>query len=79
MEQYLWMTIGSVIVGFFAKTYWDVYTAYRAYMETLPVDAQNELVCAPPTPATASTGAIEWLLAKGDRFLHAMLMSPTAR
>lgn len=79
MEQYLWMAIGSVIVGFFAKTYWDVYTAYRAYMKTLPLPVKDELVRAPIRPATAKAGAIQWLLGKGDRFLHAMLMSPTAR
>ena len=78
MEQYLWMAIGSIIVGFFAKTYWDVYTAYRAYMNTVVTPAKDELVRGPVTSQPA-VGAVDWLLDKGDRFLHALLMSPTAR
>ena len=68
MEQYLWMAIGCVIVGFFVSTYWDVYQAYRAYNNTLPAEAQ-----------TTSRSPLAWLLDKGDRFLHALLMSPTSR
>ena len=79
MEQYLWMAFASVALGFFVKTYWDVYTAYRAYMTALPVTAQDELVSPSARPAAVKTSAIEWLLAKGDRLLHAMLMSPVSR
>lgn len=78
MEQYLWMAIGSIIVGFFAKTYWDVFMAYRAYMNTVVTPAKDELVRA-PAAATPTVSTLDWLLDKGDRFLHAMLMSPTAR
>ena len=84
MEQYLWMAIGCVIVGFFINTYWDVYQAYRAYNSALPTESKNELVQIPqmtsaPNPTTTAQSPISWLLEKGDRFLHAMLMSPTSR
>lgn len=80
MEQYLWMAIGAVIVGLFVKTYWDVYTAYRAFIAAMPVVRTAELLSAPPR-RTAGTGrkAVAWLLERGDRFLHAMLMSPLSR
>lgn len=81
MEQYLWMTIGSVVVGFFAKTYWDVYQAYRAYMKTVPLPGQDDLAGAALTtaPVPPKADLLGWLLNKGDRALHIMLMSPISR
>lgn len=78
MEEYLWMAIGAVVVGFFAKTYWDVFQAYRAYMNNAP--RQSEL--AGPsgvTPLATAPRLLTRVLARADRFLHAMLMSPTSR
>lgn len=77
MEQYVWMAIGCVIVGFFAKTYWDVYRAYRAYMATLTLPG-DELAGVRPVKA-APGSPLTWLLNKGDRALHLMLMSPISR
>jgi hypothetical protein len=78
MEQYLWMAIGSIGLGFFVKTYWDVYMAYRAYMNTTVLPAQGELVGAQKA-AAPTVSVARWLLDRGDRFLHAMLMSPISR
>lgn len=78
MEQYVWMAIGCIIVGFFAKTYWDVYRAYRAYMATLTEPGEQDLAgVRPARPAQESLAG--WLLDKGDRALHVMLMSPISR
>lgn len=79
MEQYLWMAIASVIIGFFVKTYWDVYVAYRAYMDSQPLPAKDELVGVRAPQAASPTGPLAWLLDKGDRALHVMLMSPVSR
>ena len=80
MEQYLWMAIGCVIVGFFVNTYWDVYKAYRAYQESAPSVSPDQLVRGPHSePDVAAPSTLAWLLDKGDRFLHAMLMSPISR
>lgn len=78
MEQYVWMAIGCVIVGFFVKTYWDVYRAYRAYMATLTLPADPDLAGIRRVEA-APTSPLTWLLDKGDRALHVMLMSPISR
>jgi hypothetical protein len=74
MEQYLWMAFGSIFLGFFVKTYFDVYMAYRAYMKTQE-PAQHELI----GNRASSTSWLNRVLAKGDRLLHAMLMSPVSR
>lgn len=80
MEQYVWMAIGCVIVGFFANTYWDVYRAYRRYLAMPPTDRRNELLSAPAArPQAAQPSGFGWLIAKADRFLHALLMSPISR
>jgi hypothetical protein len=76
MEQYLWMAFGSAFFGFFVKTYFDVYMAYRAYMKTQA--AQEELAGA-RAPQGDSPSLLDRLLAQGDRLLHAMLMSPVSR
>lgn len=76
MQEYLWMAIGAVVVGFFAKTYWDVFQAYRAYMRSAP--RQNELA-GPAPQAAAAPRMLGGLLERGDRFLHALLMSPISR
>lgn len=34
MEMYLWIAFGLVTLGFFAYTYWEVFRAYRAYLNS---------------------------------------------
>ena len=79
MEMYVWMLLGALAVGYLVKTYWDVYRAWRAWMDSEAARA-TELVAAPVarTPSRVAR-ALGWLAERGDRFLHALLMSPTAR
>lgn len=80
MEMYVWMGLGALAVGFLAKTYWDVYRAWRAYVAAMPLAGSGEVLAAPARAEARPAGrAFSWLAVKGDRFLHALLMSPTAR
>ena len=80
MEMYFWMLIGALVLGFFVSTYWDVYVAWRFYRDHAPVVQADELV-SPPAVAAVSPlkQALRWAMDRGDRFLHAFLMSPTHR
>jgi hypothetical protein len=65
------MVLGAIAVGFLAKTYFDVYCAWRAWVKNAP--RSEGLVVAPK--ASAARRALD----AADRGLHAFLMSPTAR
>ena len=78
IEMYMWMAIGALAVGFLAKTYWDVYQAWRAWSQAEAVRTED-LVAAPVAVPMTARRVLGWLGNKADRFLHAMLMSPTAR
>jgi hypothetical protein len=69
--MYIWMAIGAIAVGFLAKTYFDVYCAWRAWTNSAP--RSEGLVAAPK--ASIARRALD----AADRGLHAFLMSPTAR
>jgi hypothetical protein len=74
MEMYIWMILGAIAVGFLAKTYFDVYCAWRAWVNNAP--RSEGLVVA---PATRQPSLLRRMLDGADRALHAFLMSPTAR
>ena len=74
MEMYVWMAFGAIAVGFLAKTYFDVYCAWRAWVNNAP--RSEGLVAAPAAPKTS---LVRRALDAADRGLHAFVMSPTAR
>ena len=74
MEMYIWMILGAIAVGFLAKTYYDVFCAWRAWTNNAP---RSEGLVAPPAARKASL--FGRALEAADRALHAFLMSPTAR
>ena len=74
MEMYLWMILGAIAVGFLVKTYYDVFCAWRAWANNAP--REDGLVEAPAIPQPS---LVSRALDAGDRALHALLMSPTAR
>jgi hypothetical protein len=68
------MAFGAIAVGFLAKTYFDVYCAWRAWVNSA---SRGEGLVVPPAAPKASIATRA--LAAADRALHAFLMSPTAR
>lgn len=49
MEMFLVMGFGAVAVGFFVRTYWDVYQAWRAWVNASRATRPGEVLVVAPT------------------------------